>query len=423
MKIAMFVYNDVTVDARVLKEAATLRDAGHDVTILGTTRPGSPHRVEREEQDGITIVRVPVPRWRRWWRWLRLPSRLVSIARRPRAAPGERMDAFDWLAMWRFGTLGWARASARTAGSADAFHGHDLTGLPAAVEARRANRGARLVYDSHELYVESGATIGRPQWAVDWLARREQVWARDANALVTVNQALAEALGPKLGIERVIVVHNCPPRASADIDGCDRIRTAASIPGDSPIVLYHGGLRPGRGLPQLAEAMLAPGLEKAHLAYLGFGPSREEVSALAAEPRFGGRLHLLDAVPPDQVVAWVASADVAALPIQASNRSYELSTPNKLFEALAAGVPVVASDFPGMREIVAGDPDGPLGELCEPSDPRSIGAAIRRILDLTDGERAELGRRCRRAAVARWNWEAEASRLIELYRELEAAPS
>jgi glycosyltransferase involved in cell wall biosynthesis len=75
-----------------------------------------------------------------------------------------------------------------------------------------------------------------------------------------------------------------------------------------------------------------------------------------------------------------------------------------------------------MREIVAGDPDGPLGELCEPSDPRSIGGAIRRILDLTDGERAELGRRCRRAAVARWNWEAEASRLIELYRELEVAP-
>ena len=106
----MFVRNDVTVDARVLKEAATLRDAGHDLTIVGTTRPGAPHRIEREDHDGVAIVRVPLPRWRRWWRWLRAPWRLWSWLRRRRAAPGERMDALDWLAMWRFGTLGWARS-------------------------------------------------------------------------------------------------------------------------------------------------------------------------------------------------------------------------------------------------------------------------------------------------------------------------
>ena len=120
-------------------------------------------------------------------------------------------------------------------------------------------------------------------------------------------------------------------------------------PAGSPIVLYHGGLRPGRGIRQLAEAMLEPGLERAHLAFLGFGPSRGEAEELAAEPRFGGRIHVLGPVPPMDVVAWVASVDVAAMPIQAHSQSYYLSTPNKMFEAFAAGVPVVASDFPGMR--------------------------------------------------------------------------
>lgn len=422
MRVVMFVRNDVLVDARVLKEAGSLRDAGRDVTIVGTTRPGTAPLVEREERDGFAIVRVPLPRWNRWWRWLRAPSRLWSRLRRRRAAPGERMDGLDWLAMWRFGNLGWARAAAREAGPADVYHGHDLTGLPAAILARDMHGGtARVVYDSHELFVESGATVGRPGWAVAWLARRERAWARGVDALVTVNRALAAVLGPRLGIGRVVVVHNCPPRRAGEIEASDRIRAAAGIPAGAPIVLYHGGFRPGRGLGQLAEAMLEPGLEAAQLAFLGFGPSLDEVAALAAEPRFGGRLHVLDPVPPGDVVSWVASADVAALPIQPANRSYELSTPNKLFEAMAAGVPVVASDFAGIREIVAGDGGGPYGELCDPTDPASIGRAIRRLLELSPDDRRAIGERARRAAVERWNWEAESAGLVGLYRELEAA--
>ena len=75
--------------------------------------------------------------------------------------------------------------------------------------------------------------------------------------------------------------------------------------------------------------------------------------------------------------------DVAAMAIQPHNYSYQLSTPNKMFEAFAAGVPVAGSDFPGFRSIVAENPEGPLGELFDPTSPASIGAAIQRILDLS----------------------------------------
>jgi glycogen(starch) synthase len=416
----MFVRNDVTVDARVLKEAATLHEAGHKVTIVGRTRSGTPQAVEREPRDGFEIVRVPMPRWRRWWRWLRAPSRLWSVIRRRGAAPGERMDALDWLAMWQFGTLGWARDAAREGGPADVYHGHDLTGLPAAVFAQKAY-GGRIVYDSHELYMESGATLGRPGWARAWLARRERAWAAKAVALVTVNQAIADALAEELNVERVVVVHNCPTRQATETLPNDRLRVAAKIPADSPVVLYQGGLRRGRGINDLAESILETGLEGVHLCYLGFGPLRDEVAALARDPRFQGRLHLLEPVAPDEVVAWVASADVDAIPIQATNRSYALSTPNKLFEALAAGVPVVASDLPGIRSIVVDDPDGPLGEICDPTDPGAIGDAIMAILALSPEARADLAERCRRAARERWNWETESGRLVELYRDLEAS--
>jgi glycosyltransferase involved in cell wall biosynthesis len=413
----MFVRNDMTVDARILKEAGSLRDDGHDVTIIGITRPGTPRVVEREPRDGFEILRVPLPRWRHWWRWLRAPSRLWSMTRSRsiHAREGERMDALDWLALWRFGTLGWAKAAAELAGHADVYHGHDLTGLPAAVFARRRhNPAARLVYDSHELYVDSAATVGRPAWAVGWLRRREREWSGDADALVTVSDGYADHLRPLLGIDRVVVVHNCPPRP---LERTNLVREAIDVPPRTRVVLYTGGLRAGRGVDELARAMLEPGLEGVHLGFLGFGPLAVDVETLAADPRFGGRIHLLPPVPPLDVVRWVSSADVAGMAIQATNRSYELSTPNKMFEAFAAGVPVAGSDFPGFRAIVAENPDGPLGELFEPTSPASIGAAIRRILELPPDEYAAMAERARQAAVGRWNWETESAKLVGLYRE------
>jgi glycosyltransferase involved in cell wall biosynthesis len=144
------------------------------------------------------------------------------------------------------------------------------------------------------------------------------------------------------------------------------------------------------------------------------------VDALAADPRTAGRVHVLDAVNPSVVVDTVAGADVAVMAIEGTTRNHLLSTPNKLFEALAAGVPVVVSDFPGMRRIVLGNPDGPLGAVCDPASSSSVAAAIREILDQAPDQITAMRSRCRRAADTRWNWETEATGLLALYAELGA---
>ena len=95
-----------------------------------------------------------------------------------------------------------------------------------------------------------------------------------------------------------------------------------------------------------------------------------------------------------------------------------LSTPNKLFECLAAGVPVVASDFPAMRSIVMDDPLGPLGVVCDPSVVSEIAGALHRILGMNPDARDELRRRCATAARQRWNWESQAAVLLAAYAEL-----
>lgn len=463
-RVVMFVYNDVRNDARVLREAESLAETGHDVTIVG--RPAIPTaRVGDTEQRGrVAIVRVPIPEgwrvvvaflrhpWRLgpWvggriaeglrtllhggirqvllglgvgiaaipWSVIRLPFFLAFRALGRRPPPGGPLA--DWLVRWRWATLGWAKLAAEAAGAADVYHGHDLTGLPAAIYAQARN-GGKVVYDSHEIFLEAGSNATRPRWVKARFGRLERRWAARASGIVTVNEALAGELRTRLGVNDVTVVHNCPATPTPSDDSVDHLRAAAGIPAGAPLALYHGGFSAHRGLEELAAAIMEPGMADVHAAYLGYGAMRAQLDRMAADPRYGGRLHVIDAVPPDELVDWVAGADVDVMALQRSTLNHYLSTPNKLFESLAAGVPVVASDFPELHRIVADNPDGPLGRLCDPTSPASIAAAIRAIVDAPEAERRALRDRCLAAARDRWNWEHESAALVALYARLTGA--
>jgi len=293
-----------------------------------------------------------------------------------------------------------------------------------ALAADRAARrwGGFVIYDSHEVFLEAGANAGRPAWAKRLMAAYEGRLARRAARVLTVNGAIADLLVVRWRVPRPAVVLNCPPRWAVPVPPPDRLRRALDLPAGTPIVLYHGALVPGRGLAQLAAALRQPGLAAAHLVYLGWGSSSAEVAALAAAPEAAGRLHLLPPVPPDELLPWVASADVVAVTIQPDTLNHRLSTPNKLWEALAAGVPVVASDFPAMRHIVLDDPAGPLGAVCDPTDPRAIAAALAGLLALPPAERDALRARCHQAATERWNWETQLGLVLKEYGALTGRP-
>ena len=459
----MYVSNDTARDSRVLREADALADAGHDVVLVGRLTPGNPLATEERRASGVRLVCLPrdedaIARWRKVqrrtrypWRarghlarqelrdlragpagWLRAVARplaavvalpwvgyrLVGYALLGDRLPGlRRRGQVDFVMTWRRSVFPWAEATAEVAPDADVHHGHDLDGLAAAVVA--ADRtGALVVYDSHEVYPESGRHARQGVFARFWLRSLERRLARRAVALVTVNRSLEQILRRNLGITRSVVVHNAPPRWTPPEPPPDLLRERLHLPPEARIALYHGGFSAHRGLEQLAEAILEPGLERIHAVFLGYGSERAMLDELATDPRFGGRLHVVDAVPPAELLPWVASADVAVMPIQPSTLNHRLSTPNKLFEALAAGVPVVVSDFTEMREIVLGNPDGPLGAVCRPADVSDVARAIREVVELPADEAGALRARCLRAAHERWNWETESARLVALYEEL-----
>jgi len=464
-RVVMFVRNACTTDVRVLREADTLCRAGWTTTIMALQTGGTKAPPDREVRDGVVIVRVPYPGdWRkRWqgmrnhpWRWVRgVPSSAMAAARsgprgarravgliaaatvvlpyavvervrymaghRPAARSIAQDDAWDHLAWWRYSVLGWTRAAALAAPAADVYHGHDLTALPAAIEAARRHPNAAVIYDSHELFLDAGIEARQPWFARTLLRRFERRLVREVDAVITVNESISKRLQQRYAAPPATIVRNAPPRQPVRTVRPDLLRPSAGIPPGAPVVLYHGGFQRDRGLEILAEAMIDRRLDDAHLVLLGFGPLEASLRALAGEPRFGSRIHVLPAVSPDELLDRVASADVSAMPNQPRTENERLSTPNKLFESIAVGTPVVSSDFPERRAIVIDDPDGPLGAVCDPTRPERVGAALAEVISLSPAEMADLRARCQRAAHERYNWETESARLLGVYDQLWAA--
>jgi len=115
-----------------------------------------------------------------------------------------------------------------------------------------------------------------------------------------------------------------------------------------------------------------------------------------------------------------AAADVSAMPIEPTTLNHRLTTPTKLFDAMGAATPVVASDLPGMADIVEATRTG---VVCDPTSPASIAAAIRAVLQQPAADLAAMRERARRAADETYNWDRQATALFEVYARLLGHPA
>ena len=405
-RIGMALFGDLTYDSRVRREAAVLAQAGFDIRLVCLEDGGQ----AADLPSGVDVLQL------RPTTTGALPG-ISNPYHSHSSNPAERLvRRFRWPIDYARNLRSWGALAIEAAGPVDAWHAHDLPGLIAI--ASRVQRDLPVIYDSHEIFMDAGTARRLPAPARALLRAYERRLVRRVACLVTVNESLASVLGSRYSPRRTIVVHNCPSIWTAAIGYSGRLRAAAGIPDSAPVVLYHGKVGQDRGIEELLAAILEPGLEEVHLVVLGPGELREVYQTMMADDRFAGRAHILEAVPPDELLSWVQDADVGAVLIQRTTLNHYLSTPNKLFECLAVGVPVVASDFPTMKKIVLGDPAGPLGAVVDPTDPAAIAAAIRSIVNLDSRSAAELRNRCRNAARDRWNWEVESSRLVALYREI-----
>jgi glycosyltransferase involved in cell wall biosynthesis len=399
MKVTMLVRNACVRDARVLREAASLAAAGHDLTVVAMLEPGLPRE---ERRDGFTIVRVePVAPWlRRLARRPAIPASTDAGAQ-PRPAreqrpPLGRRSALLYAIRDRLVTAQITRAA--LAHPAEVVHAHDLNTLEAGVVAAKRH-GARLVYDAHELYPELSGLTERERRR--WRAVEARLIGR-ADAVITVSDSLADELVKRYAIARPTIVRNVPDRPARPPD-----RAASPLTryreGDEMLVLYSGGISPNRGLEALADAVgHAQGWR---LVMMGWGRLHDELRA--REPR----IIFHDAVAPEDLIATAAGADVGVIPYVPVGLNNALSLPNKLFEYIHARLAIVASDLVELRRYLN---ETGAGVTVPPGDPQAIADALNRLA--ADRPRREAMQKAAQAASDAADWSIEAAALTDLYQ-------
>jgi glycosyltransferase involved in cell wall biosynthesis len=287
-------------------------------------------------------------------------------------------------------------------------------GIPVALAIADAQTPRpKVVYDARDIYMDAGnlaRTRGMVRAAV---GRAERRWARRADRVITVNQPYADVMAERFAVPGPLVVMNCSYRFQPPDPRPRRFHERLGLDPSCRVVLYQGGFSPGRGIEQLFEAI--PSVDDAVLVLMGYGFEESTYRERAERADVRGRVHILPAVRPIELLDWVSSADVVAMPIQPTTLNHRLTTPNKLFEAMAAGVPVVASDLPGMAPIVR---DTGCGLVVDPTDPAEIAAACRQILGAPPDEARAWRERALTAAHATYNWERQADVLFDEYSRL-----
>jgi glycosyltransferase involved in cell wall biosynthesis len=374
----MLVRNAYTNDTRVEREAATLADAGFLVTVVGE---GADGLLPSERRDGVHVVRV---------------------RRRGPSLPGLRFLAH----MWRL-----RRAVAKT--RPDVLHAHDTDALQVVGPLGR-RLGVPVVFDAHELWLgRSARGRGRlyhrmAQAYYGWIERRNVPLA---SAVMVANPPIADVLEREYGLSLVYSVPNYPAeRGPVERRELRSLPGGDAIPADAPIVLYVGAISPERGIERLVDAM--PLVPNGHLVFLGGGGLEPVIRRRVSERGIAQRTHFLGMVPSAEVVPYAASATVGILSTVPTNLNNQLALPNKIFQYMAASLPVVASDYPQIREVVHGSH---AGVVYDPRDVEALAAGIRTYTD--DPERAARdGANGRRAITERFHWDASAATLLEIYR-------
>ena len=366
MKILMLLSNEYRPDPRVRKEALTLHEAGHEITVLCWNRS---HKASDHQNDGgVAIERV---------RTGKVGSNL---------ALSMNMPLFFIKAYLRSRHLKF-----------DAVHCHDYDTLMLGTFIARL-RGVPLVYDSHEWYSKM-VEDDLPGLVCRMIERTESLLLANCDAVIAANDAIADHLRSS-GAISVIVVMNCidlPPDASRE----------AYLEKSRISLFYGGSLEPGRFVEEMLEA--AQKNKDSVLRIAGNGRLVGEVKRAAEKCE---RVQFLGYIPQEQVLENVSRCDAVICVMEPKNGNNAIGTPNKLFEAMAYGIPAIVTEGTFSGDLVKGLDCGIAVEY----STRGMTLAISSLKD--PSSRKRMGRNGRAAAEKDYNWNAMRERLSQVYTSL-----
>ena len=385
-KVCAHITDEGYPDYRVMREATALVEAGYEVSMVDII--DERERPAEEDIAGVHLRHVLMPslfkptRFKPWF----LVKSAVMIVR---------------------GAIRLARTPA------DVYHAHDVKGLPACYIAARLHHKP-LIFDSHEIPLDD-PNITRWHRLSALATRVLTRMLPRCTGVITASPLYAREIHNEFHYHpEITLVRNVP--LYREIPKSDRLRQHLGLGPGVRIALYQGNIQANRSLDQLvhAAAFLNPDIV---IVMMGRAveSTRIQLEELIASKGVADRVKIIPAVPYAELLDWTASADIGLTIFQPGyTRSIRYCLPNKLFEYLMAGLPVLSSQLDAIAELLETYDVGQVLPSLEPSD---VGSSINAML-ADSAALTRMHNNALHAARQEFNWEIEKHRLLELYETI-----
>ncbi|MDA3890386.1 MAG: glycosyltransferase [Salinivirgaceae bacterium] len=244
---------------------------------------------------------------------------------------------------------------------------NDLPCLRTALLLKNKGLAKNVIYDAHEIYSETikqffPGQANMPKlkhflvrhltgFMVNRAVAYERKAIKQCHQVTTVNNSLADFFAKKYAIKKPVVVRSIPDIPKTQALQTFDFHNHYQWQKTDVVLLYQGMLNPGRGLI-LSVDMMQYLPDKYKLVVIGDGPLKQAVSDYVKNCNLTHRIKFLGSVPNHQLTAYTKGADVGLCLIEPINLSKKLALPNKIFEYLHAGIPVLGSDLPEIKQII-----------------------------------------------------------------------
>lgn len=369
-KIKMILRTNYKNDSRVIKESVSLSKAGYDVSVLAVHEPSV---CMSEVVSGCNVKRLKL---------------FFSRFKRTKLSGALRHLEFVLRAVFELR-------------GADIIHCHDIKPLlPSVIAKYIFFKKIKLVYDAHEHESEVKWLKGWEKNVVRW---QEEFLIKFADHVITVSESIATDYAKRYGISKPIVVLNTPKYMLPKVN--QRLRNELAIPEGLDIFLYQGCLDYGRGIPDLLEVFKDIG--GSCVVFMGDGPMAGRVEDAA---RAYSNVFYIPAVPHSELHDYTSSAKYGLSMIEDLCLSYRYCLPNKIFEYMMAGIPVLCSDLPEMSRVIRETGAG----VVSSGGVEGLKSSIESIRNL-DGH--ELSEACLLASE-KYCWERQENTLLRIYQDI-----
>ncbi|KKR05755.1 MAG: Glycosyltransferase [candidate division WS6 bacterium GW2011_GWF2_39_15] len=371
-KVIVLLFNDFTNDNRVSKECKSLNDNGYEVELASTSFDKS--LPKSENIKGFKVRRFNVGSF--------------------------KFLPFNLILFWLHTIINYRKEGI--------FHANDLYALPPAYVIKKVfNKKAKIIYDCHEHETEAPIYNGK-----FLLKKAAQLFERkmiySADRVIVVSESIGKDYMEMYGLKKLHLVMNCPYFKS--YASTDLFRKELGIPKDKVIFLYQGLYKEGRGVENLVELFkrLSKINDELVLVLLTYG---EGIEALKESIKGIKNIYWHDKAPLDVYMSYVASADWGILLIENICKSYNYALPNKLFDYVMCGLPVIVSNLKEVSQFVEREKVGYV------IDSTNMEEMIKLLSCINSESRARFTKNLE-STSRRYTWENQEKELLNLYNTL-----